>query len=153
MLKVITAPEYSKMSFMHRDTLFLAGGITGCPLWQLDMIDLLKDLDMLVFNPRRPNFPIDDLNAAEAQITWEHQHLSAAISILFWFPCETLCPIVLYELGRYAALKGNIFVGVHPKYPRRKDVEIQMSLVRPDIEIVYSLEDLAQQIRNQKGGN
>ncbi|MEB3215903.1 MAG: hypothetical protein VKN72_06555 [Nostocales cyanobacterium 94392] len=39
-----------------------------------------------------------------------------------------------------------LFIGVHPNYPRRQDVEIQTNLVRPDINIVYSLEALAKQI-------
>jgi hypothetical protein len=33
-----------------------------------------------------------------------------------------------------------------PKYPRRFDVEVQMGLDRPDIKIVYSLEDLSASI-------
>jgi hypothetical protein len=39
-----------------------------------------------------------------------------------------------------------LFVGIHPNYLRRQDVEIQTALVRPDIRIVYSLEALAQQV-------
>ncbi len=42
-----------------------------------------------------------------------------------------------------------IFVGVHPDYQRRKDVEIQTQLVRPEVKVVYSLEDLAQQVRKE----
>ena len=42
-----------------------------------------------------------------------------------------------------------IFIGVDPKYQRRQDVEIQTKLARPEIEIVYSLEDLANQIINR----
>ncbi len=37
-------------------------------------------------------------------------------------------------------------MGVHPNYPKRQDVEIQTGLVRPDIQIVYSLDELANQI-------
>jgi hypothetical protein len=39
-----------------------------------------------------------------------------------------------------------LFVGVHPDYKRRQDVEIQTELARPDIKIVYSLEALAKQV-------
>ncbi len=39
-----------------------------------------------------------------------------------------------------------LFVGVHPNYLRKRDVEIQTSLVRPEIQIAYSLEDLASQV-------
>jgi hypothetical protein len=41
---------------------------------------------------------------------------------------------------------GQIFVGVHPEYKRRQDVEIQTGLARPEVEIVYSLSALAQQV-------
>lgn len=37
-------------------------------------------------------------------------------------------------------------MGVHPNYPKRQDVEIQTGLVRPDIQIVYSLDELTNQI-------
>lgn len=128
-------------------SLFLAGGITGCPDWQQEMKQLLSDTDLILFNPRRANFPIHDPNAANEQITWEHKYLREADAIQFWFAKETIQPIVLYELGSWSMTDKPIFVGLHPEYPRRQDVEIQTSLVRPDIKIVYSLQDLSQQIR------
>lgn len=128
-------------------TLFLAGGITGCPDWQAEMAFLFADTPLTLFNPRRANFPINDPNAAYEQIAWEHKHLQRADAILFWFPYETLCPIVLYELGTWSMSSKPLFVGVHPDYQRRADVEIQTLLVRPDVQVVYSLLDLAQQVR------
>ncbi len=44
------------------------------------------------------------------------------------------------------AIDKSLFVGMQPKYPRWQDVEIQASLVHADIEIVYSLKDLAKQV-------
>lgn len=125
-----------------RRSLFLAGGITGCPDWQADVVGLLKDSDIVVFNPRRKDFPIHDPNAARKQIEWEHEYLRMADAILFWFPCETLCPIVLYELGAWSMTAKPLAVGIHPDYQRRQDVEIQTKLARPDVAIVYSLPDL-----------
>ena len=72
--------------------------------------------------------------------------LRVADAILFWFPQETLCPIVLYELGAWSMSGKTIFVGVHPAYSRRQDVEIQTGLVRPEVNVVYSLEELAAQV-------
>ncbi len=126
-------------------SVFLAGGITGCPDWQQEMRILLQDTDLILLNPRRKCFPIGDPGAAQEQIAWEHRQLRMADAILFWFPRETLCPIVLYELGAWSMTSKPIFVGIHPEYTRRQDVEIQTGLVRPDVEIVYSLEDLASQ--------
>ena len=148
----------SPQEFGHTPTpkgessIFLAGGITNCPDWQQEMRGLLADTDFVLFNPRRENFPIHDPNAAKKQISWEYRHLGMADKVLFWFPCETLCPIVLFELGRWSFRSGReekpIFIGVHPDYPRRQDVEIQMSLIRPEVEVVYSLLALAKNVKN-----
>ena len=40
----------------------------------------------------------------------------------------------------------HIFVGMHPDYQRRQDVEIQTQLIRPDVEVVFSAKDFADQI-------
>jgi hypothetical protein len=130
----------------NKTSLFLAGGITNCPDWQKDMIEKLKDEPLVIFNPRRISFPIADKHAARAQIEWEHIHLRKATAISFWFPCETLNPIVLYELGAWSMTDKKLFVGVHPAYQRFQDVRIQTALVRPDVQIVTSIEKLVQEI-------
>jgi len=143
-MRYIESPE---TSIIDGRSLFLAGGITGCPDWQRTMVELLYDTDWILLNPRRADFPIGDPSAAKAQITWEYAHLRHASAIMFWFPKETLCPIVLYELGAWSMTMKPIFVGVHPEYERRQDVEIQTKLARPDVKIAYSLADIAQQIK------
>jgi hypothetical protein len=124
-------------------SLFLAGGITGCPDWQREMVSLLAGEAVTLLNPRRASFPIDDPTAAPKQIEWEHLHLRKADGILFWFPCEALCPIALYELGAWSMTSKPLFVGVHPNYQRRQDVEVQTALVRPDVAVRRSLPDVA----------
>jgi hypothetical protein len=128
-------------------TLFSAGGISDCRDWQKELADKLVDLDFVFINPRRKNFPINDPNASEEQIKWEFGHLQNSEMVSFWFPNETLCPITLYELGRWLNSDKKIFLGIHPEYKRKFDVEIQTGLARPEIEIVNSLEGLANQIR------
>lgn len=130
----------------HHKSVFLAGGITGCPDWQQVMVEWLAKTDLILINPRRADFPIHDPNAAREQITWEHRHLRGVDAILFWFPCETICPIVLYELGAWSMMSKPIFVGVHPDYSRRQDVEIQTALARPGLVVTYSLNGLAAQV-------
>jgi hypothetical protein len=98
-------------------SLFLAGGITGCPDWQQEIVAALRHTNLVVLNPRRSHF-LPHENAAQEQITWEHIHLRQATAISFWFPKETLCPIVLYELGAWSMTNKQIFVGVHPDYQR-----------------------------------
>lgn len=74
-MRVITAPE--PLNIKDDDVVvFLAGGITNCPNWQWNVIKLLKDAvndypNLVILNPRRDNFPIDDPNASEEQITWD----------------------------------------------------------------------------------
>ena len=134
------------------NSIFLAGGITGCPNWQKEMRGLLSETNLLLLNPRRDDFPIGDPDAASIQITWEYNALRAAAAILFWFPCETICPIVLYELGAWSMTDKLMFVGVHPGYQRRQDVEIQTKLARPDIHITTSLNSLAGQVKQYLKG-
>jgi hypothetical protein len=89
------------------------------------------------------SFPIDDPTAAEAQIIWEYEQLRKADIILFWFPRETLRPIALYELGAWSMTTTPLVVGTHPSYVRRQDVVTQTQLVRPDVQVVSTLDDLA----------
>jgi hypothetical protein len=130
-------------------SLFLAGGITACPDWQKHMVAKLKDLPLVIFNPRRSYFPPHE-NAVREQIEWEYTYLRKATAISFWFPKETLNPIALYELGAWSMTNKKIFLGVHPNYQRIQDIKIQTSLVRPDISIVETLEELHQRIRSWK---
>lgn len=127
--------------------LFLAGGITGCPDWQTHAADLLlADTDLVVLNPRRANFPIGDPGAADGQIKWEYRHLRMAAARLFWFPAESLCPIVLFELGAWTRTPEPLFVATDPDYQRRQDVVIQTGLARPDVVVLDNLDGLCEQV-------
>lgn len=130
-------------------SIFLAGGITGTKSWQTILIDLLKNNSdkLVIFNPRRRNFPINDPSAAEAQIKWEYKYLRKVDIISFWFPKETLCPITLFELGQHSMTNKHLVVGTDPEYARKHDVKIQLSLIRPGIELADNIEVLAQMIR------
>jgi len=43
--------------------------------------------------------------------------------------------------------RKRIFVGIHPEYEKRKDIEIQLELERSGHSISYTLEDLSAQIQ------
>ena len=147
---VTIAPTYETI-FSSDKRVFLAGGITGCPDWQSDMIELLRSAPVTLFNPRRKDFDIKVPDAAQIQIQWEFDFLRKAQGILFWFPEETLCPIVLFELGAWSASDKPIFVGCHPGYKRLNDVVMQMRLARPDVKVVSSISDLADQVKKWAG--
>jgi hypothetical protein len=157
--KYIEAPEVDL--YAPRPWLFLAGGISGVEDWQTEAKNrLLMSNDFIppfqesvvhgltfdfggtIFNPRRSTFDMSDTSIAEKQITWEFNHLKEADAILFWFQYETLQPIVLFELGRWSYTDKPLFIGVHPDYPRKYDVEVQMKLARPLTPIYDSLTQL-----------
>jgi len=142
-MKYIECPEENNEK---ENSVFLAGGISNCEDWQSQMPELLKDTNLVLVNPRRDTFDVSKESETLFQIDWEHRHLNEADAVLFWFPCETLCPITLYELGARCMTNTPVFVGVHPDYARKLDVEVQTKLARPDIKIVYTLEDLAKQV-------
>lgn len=151
-MRYIEAPKPYLLGFPDVP-LFLAGGITNCPNWQKEVVELLsKDYDLLhsnmvILNPRRQNFPIHDPNASYEQIKWEWDKFRKAKLILFWFSRGSLNPIVLFEYGKWMTSKSKtIFVGIDPKYERKRDIEIQTELERLDITIVYNLRDLVNQI-------
>jgi hypothetical protein len=139
-MKVITAPMYYDRETGRESTVFLAGGISGCPNWQETLISHAKfafgDKENLVlFNPRRENFDVTNKGQSEQQIAWEHKMLEMCGSLIFWFPKETLCPITLYELGNYTEKKKNLIIGVDPHYGRKLDVICQTTLRRPEVAV------------------
>jgi hypothetical protein len=146
------ADSVASTSTSHRLSVFLAGGISNCPDWQSEVMRHVgtKCEKLFVLNPRRTSWDTTDVAAAGKQIQWEFDHLRRASAILFWFPEETLCPITLFELGQWSALAAvsgkKIFVGTHPGYKRRLDVEIQLRLVLPSVAVVDNLEALSGQV-------
>lgn len=137
MALIITAPD--SYDFSARSC-FLAGGIIGCPDWRKQLIDLLSHTDIVFLNPRR------NPDNEEQQVFWEWYHSRNATAIAFWFCKETMQPVSLFELGRWSSKHKPIFVGIDPDYEMKKNLELQLKFERPDLKIVYSLDDLAQQI-------
>ncbi|MHA2279578.1 MAG: nucleoside 2-deoxyribosyltransferase domain-containing protein [Promethearchaeota archaeon] len=128
-------------------SLFLAGGITNCPDWQHDLVSLLAETNLTILNPRRTEYEIGNLALEEDQIKWEHKHFVLASAFVFWFPCETVCPITLFELGRVIEMTKPTFVGTHHEYSRKRDIRWQLLLSRPAIDVVHSLGALAEQVK------
>jgi len=140
-MKTITAPL--KYKTVGREvSVFLAGGIVGCQDWQTDVIKSITcksfGTNLVIYNPRRPSFPIDDQNAAEEQIAWEFEALNNAdIFSMYFDGGESDQPICMYELGRNIArictlhpgdFEKRIVVTCSPDYKRKKDVEVQVAL-------------------------
>lgn len=124
-------------------TLFLAGGITNCGNWQMDVVNGLKGIPITIYNPRREKWDISDPTVNREQISWEFRYLNSVGAILFWFAPETLCPITLFEYGKYITQQNKrLFVGCHKDYCRTEDILIQTGLARPKQLIHRNLDSL-----------
>ena len=159
-MKVITAPEYPTLDYMDV-TCFLAGGITNCIDWQNEVINQLKDFNehLVLCNPRRANFPINDPNASLEQITWEYKFLEKCeiFSMYFDGTDKSDQPICFYELGRnIERMKQkfsmnwdkHIIISVDMNFKRASDVIIQTKLATNDqvkVNINYNSEELIKQ--------
>ena len=130
---VVVAPD--RPVSVPRPAIFLAGGISGVGDWQRDAIEHLRPAWPTIYNPRRADFPMGDDAEGVLQIQWEFDQLALADAILFWFSFETTQPIVLYELGRWAASDKPLAVGADPRYERRFDVVQQLALARPGLTV------------------
>lgn len=163
-MKVITAPEVYKLQD-GEVSVFLAGGITNCSNWQEKVITKLESElcgstydNLVIFNPRRENFPIDKPSAAYEQIEWEFNNLGC-MDIFSMYFCESNSdqPICMYELGRYISemqkrfpidWKDRIIISVEEGYKRKKDVLVQSRLAcgkifinqgQPQVEVLRDL--------------
>jgi hypothetical protein len=161
MVKIKTIQSPDETNFLEyrksRYNIFLAGGISNCENWQEEFIRIFSQLfqqvprvahynyNILLFNPRRVGDLVKEGEAKE-QILWEDAYLRASDIILFWFPAHSICPIALFELGKYATKEnidaGKIFVGADPKYTRRFDLDIQLNLINPKLKIYNTLNEL-----------
>lgn len=142
-MRVITAIEEYKKS-EDDICVFLAGGITNCWEWQDAVIEELKKRckegynDLVIINPRRKNFPINDPNASKEQIEWEFEMLEKAdIFSMYFTEGVSDQPICMYELGRNIVrmqmrfpldLDDRIAITCENGYKRKNDVLIQTRL-------------------------
>lgn len=133
-MRVITAPEkYQKLN-SEEYCIFLGGGITGCDDWQSEVIEHIKTIPevkmvddrLVIFNPRRKDFPMDDPDAAYEQIMWEHRYIAFSHLITLYFAPDEIQPICLFELGKSIHRPiDQLLITSDPNYPRLKDIDIQ----------------------------
>ncbi len=147
-MQLIRCPDRYRPKF-YETSLFLGGGITSCPPWRNKIIELLKDSDLILIDPVRENFDVNNPEVEKEQIKWEFDHLLISDMRMFWFCEETLCPITLFELGKYIYSR-RLFVGCHPNYKRKNDLLIQLGLVRPELTLRFSIEEMVKDINGQR---
>ena len=153
MAKIIHSPKpYDK----NKKTVFLAGSIEqgSASLWQEDVQNALKHLDIQILNPRRKKWKKDATSNPtdpyfKEQVIWELDGLKNADIIFLFLDPHTRSPISLLELGLYAESKKLIIVC--PKdFWRYGNVEIVSGYY--NINLFYSLKEgisaLAKEIKN-----
>lgn len=144
------APNYYEPAAGDPPAVFLAGGITKCPNWHPHAVNVLREsgVPMVVLNPARKDFPIDDPDAGEAQVRWEQHHLLLPATItMLWFPAplepQIVQPIAMFEFGQAINSRpGRLLVGASDQYPRQRDVHLMMKVHHPDTPVQVSLNGL-----------
>ncbi|MFT3775278.1 MAG: nucleoside 2-deoxyribosyltransferase domain-containing protein [Minicystis sp.] len=133
---------------------FLAGSIEmgTATDWQSTVAKALRDLDIVVFNPRRdawdaswPQRP--DFAPFREQVEWELEAQESADLIAFYFAPDTRAPVTLLELGLAAGRKrtivccpegywrkGNVDVVCHRYHiPQAADLAGLIALIRSEV--------------------
>jgi len=126
---VVTPPAPLPIS-SDRPSIFLAGSIDqgGAPDWQAEIIAMLADLPVTIFNPRRKLW--DERWCAEAddpefrhQVEWELNGLDRADIIAFYLAPGSLAPISLLEMGLYAS-SGRLILCCPDGFWRKGNIDI-----------------------------
>lgn len=144
------APDYYRPVKGDPPAVFLAGGITNCPRWHEHAVNALlaSGEQMVVLNPNRKNFPIDDPGAGREQVWWEQDHLLMPdVITMMWFPASdpklTTQPIALLEFGQVTVTPGRrMLIGADLGYPRVADVALFMDYHRPGQHVFSNLDAL-----------
>lgn len=160
-MKVVTAPNDCSDSY-GKITVFLAGGISDCWNWQEAVINKLKEMEengydmrsLVLFNPRRPSFDVDNPEDTKEQINWEYCWLGCCdIFSMYFCNSESVQPICMYELGRNLLKKSNdwedddscycssVLISIEKGYKRTDDVLIQTELATSGLIRPYVYED------------
>jgi len=152
MIEIVQAPNYSKLKGIE---LFLAGGISNCPNWQLELsekirndqtlIKLFKRSNLIVYNPRCKELPNEN-----PQIIWEFDKLKKSKIISFWFSNGSVNPITLFEYGsHFKDKKKKIIIGCDNLYERKNNVILQTELAMPNLEVMSNFDDFFDAIKNE----
>lgn len=113
-----------------RPRVFLGGSIDGggAPDWQAALTRALAEDDVVILNPRRPDWnpawrPEADEPEFRRQVEWELAALEEADIIVMYFAPGTQSPISLLELGLHAR-SGKLIVLCPDGFWRKGNVDI-----------------------------
>jgi len=135
----------------HEVSIFLAGSIAmgRAIFWQKRLGQMLWDLPIAVYNPRRDDFEenlrqhIDEPEFKE-QVDWESKYLKESTVIALYLQPGTVSPISLLELGRYAESR-KVIVCCQDGFGKKGNVQIVCS--DHNIVLVETWEDFVKEVR------
>jgi hypothetical protein len=134
-------------------SVFLAGSIEmgQAEDWQSQMENALRDVDVLVLNPRRDAWDASWVQAIEnpqfrEQVEWELSGLERATVVATYFAPSTRAPVTLLEMG-LCARSGRLVVCCPEGYWRRGNVEVVCR--RYGVPLVATLAELAAEVRRR----
>ncbi len=127
----VKAPGEYRIDDLSRPILFAAGSIEmgAAEKWQDRLVEELKDIDVLILNPRRDDWDsswvqsIDNPQFKE-QVLWELEGQETAEIITMFFSPQTKSPISLLELGLLTHSSSEVIVYCPQDFWRKGNVDI-----------------------------
>lgn len=134
--------------------IFLAGSIEMgvAEDWQKKLVNQLKDLDIVLMNPRRDDWDSSWIQSIDnpkfyEQVDWELRHIENSDIAVFYFDPATKSPITLmelgYRLGMYHRL-SDMIVCCPTGFWRKGNVDIICH--RAGIPVFETIDDIITQI-------
>lgn len=130
--------------------IFLAGSIEmgAAPDWQSRVVEKLKNMNVILLNPRRDNWDsswIQSINNKQfkEQVEWELRGLEGADLIILNFIRDSKSPISLLELGLFNY--KNILVCCPDGFYRKGNVDIVCK--RYDIPVFETIDKLLTEVK------
>jgi hypothetical protein len=140
-MRVITPPER-----LDWPSIFLGGSLSG--EWRRQVIAGLENTELIIFTSwfESPDYP--DPSQEPDLIDWEYRHLQHSDAVLFWFCPKDLAENAMIQLGMYSqAAWQRLFVGVHPEYQWRREVETWCQVVCKGIKVSHQIDDILIQVQ------
>ena len=164
-MKLIKPPQIEKLSY-HDTLIFLGGSIEmGKAIdWQSKVSESLRDLDVVVANPRRDDWdnswkqdPVPGTPFYE-QVKWELDHQISSDIIIYNFVPDTVSPITLLKLGLFCGMTEKKILVCCPKnYFRYGNVVMTVKWIDNPHHVLYEdlddlVKDLPEKINQVKKG-
>jgi hypothetical protein len=142
-------PEFGGL----RASVFSAGSIEmgKAREWQREFVCALKDLEVAVLNPRRPDWDPTWKQRMEnpefkAQVDWEMYWLEHVDVIALYLQADTVSPISLLELGVHAERSpGKVVICCEEGFGKLGNVEIVAA--RYNLFLVNEFDEMVAEVR------